>query len=130
MIRALFLHPLLKLIRAVALSICAAIALSGCVSSPTEVLNLTNPLVPPKEPLPADQPGVRKDGEFPTFGNPPQKATSQLSDSEKAEIKSSLGAVARRNNAKSNRRSQAEYQRELAEMKRLLAQQKRKRQAQ
>ncbi len=114
----------------VATALILGFALQGCVSSPTEALNLTNPLVPPKEPLPQDQPGVSKGGEFPTFGRQPEAATNQLSAAEKAELKSSLGAVAKRNNAKSDGRSQAEYQRKVSEMRRLVEQQKRKRLAQ
>ncbi len=106
-----------------------AIFIQGCVSSPTEALNIANPLVPPSEPLPPDQSGVRKSGEFPTFGNPPQRATQQLTATEKAELKSSLGAAAQRNERKSNAETQAEYEREVAEMKRLIAEQKRKRAA-
>jgi len=101
-----------------------SLCLAGCVSSPTDGLDLSSVL--PPEPTPAPQAGVRHSGQFPNVNEDPQGETTQMSASEKTQIRSTLAPAQNRTSEAEAKASEAEYLREVAKLRKLAAEQKKK----
>lgn len=81
----------------------AALLLSSCMS--TDVLDLT------------PQPGTAVTGQYPSMGQPPEAATTQMSDAEAAAMGTELDALAAQEGPEAE--SEAEYQKRVAAMRKL-----------
>lgn len=95
----------------------APLTLSACVSTPTDALSLE--AIAPSTETP-EQPGVRKTGEFPTIGNVPQGATTQMTAAEKAQVKRELAPAAARSQNNNIEATKAKYRKSVSEMEELL----------
>ncbi|MFD0915635.1 hypothetical protein ACFQ14_04385 [Pseudahrensia aquimaris] len=97
--------------------LCAVLALSACTTTGTDALSLESVLPSTETP---DQPGARKQGDYPNVNNVPQGQTSQMTTNEKAQIKRELAPAANRNPPAQQQAVTQGYKRDVSEMEKLL----------
>ena len=107
------------------LLLAGVLLVSGCVSTPTDALNLSDVLPPPPSDTVSD-PNVRKSGQFPNINKIPQGQTHQMTEAEKARLKENLAPGQNRTTAADSQAAEEQYRREVAELRRLAREQKRR----